>query len=70
MAMRQIDRIAGLVVMGFFCGLLLGAPVCATEIIRLNLDNADALGTVVSSDHRIKFEGKSSIRVLTEKPLN
>ncbi|MBW2437092.1 MAG: hypothetical protein PVH74_05990 [Desulfobacterales bacterium] len=68
MAMRQFERLLRQATVGFLWGLLLCAPVCATEITRLNLDNADALGTVISPDQKVKFEGNGSIRISTKWP--
>ena len=68
MVMRQIDRVLGMAAMIVIVYLILNAPAGATEINRLNLDNADALGTIVSSDPKVKFEGKGSIHVMTKWP--
>ena len=68
MSMFQVDRFLVKAAINVICGLLLCATASATEIIRLNMDNADALGTIISSDSKIRFEGKRSIRVLTKWP--
>jgi hypothetical protein len=68
MIIRLLNRVAGLGVAGVFFCLVLGPQVSATEIHRLNLDNADDLGTTVSVDPKIKIEGKGAIRILTKWP--
>ena len=68
MAIRQFYRLIACVVIGATTCLLASMPASASEILTLNLDSADALGTIVSTDQKIKFEGKGSIRVSTKWP--
>ena len=68
MALRQFHRFLKLVTVGAIFCLVESLPASASEILRLNLDEADNLGTIVSSDQKIKFEGKASIRVSTKWP--
>ncbi|MGD2098692.1 MAG: hypothetical protein PVG35_14005 [Desulfobacterales bacterium] len=68
MAIPQFYRLTGWVATGAIICLLAIAPVGASEILKLNLDRADALGTIVSADQKVKFEGNGSIRVSTKWP--
>ena len=68
MAIRRILRFWQLLaVCAVYCHLF-SNPASATEIIRLSADNADAPGTIISSDQNVRFEGKGSIRVSTKWP--
>ena len=68
MAIRQFYRLTVRVAIGTIIYLLASIPVSATEILTLNLDSTDALGTTVSVDPKVKFEGNGSIRVSTKWP--
>ena len=68
MIIRILNRVAVLAVVGVILCFALGAQASASEIHRLNLDDADALGTTVSVDPNIKIEGKGAIRILTKWP--
>ena len=65
---QQFYRLTVGVAIGAIIYLLASIPVSATEILTLNLDSTDALGTVVSADPKVKFEGNGSIRVSTKWP--
>ncbi len=66
--MRQLHRIMNLASIGVIYGLVLTTPVHATEIKRLNLDDANTIETIVSTDQKVKLEGQGSIRILTKWP--
>ena len=66
--MRQIYLVRGLAATGLIYCFLLAAPIHANEIKRLNLDDANTIGTIVSTDQNVKFEGRGSIRILTKWP--
>lgn len=68
MAKQQFYRLTAWVIMGAITWLWLSIPASASEILRLNLDSADALGTLVATDQKVKFEGSGSIRVSTKWP--
>ena len=46
----------------------LAIPAEATEVLKLALDDATALGTTVSTDSEVRFEGSSAIRISTLWP--
>ncbi|MGD8343430.1 MAG: hypothetical protein PVI38_06450 [Desulfobacterales bacterium] len=68
MAIRQFFRSTVWMAIGAIIFLWLQTPVSASEILTLHLDSADALGTTVSADQKVKFEGNGSIRVSTKWP--
>ena len=68
MAVPQFCRLTERVAIGAIICLLAAIPASASEILRLNLDRADDLGTIVSADRKIKFEGNGSIRISTKWP--
>jgi hypothetical protein len=68
MSLRKLTRVMRPAAIGVIYCLVLGAPARAAEIKRLNLDDANALGTIVSADQMVKFEGKGSIRIFTKWP--
>ncbi len=51
-------------------GLLLShtIPIQAEEISKLSLDDAQLLGTIITTDTEIKSEGNGSIKILTSWP--
>ena len=61
-------RLCSWVTISVITCLWLIPPAGASEIFSLNLDSADALGTRVSVDQKVKFEGNGSIRVSTKWP--
>ena len=65
---QQFYRLAVRVAIGAITCLWLSTPASASEILTLNLDSADALGTTVFADQKVKFEGRGSIRVSTKWP--
>ena len=68
MAIRQFYRLTMWAAIGAITCLWASTPVSASEVLTLNLDSSDALGTIVSVDQNVKFEGKGSIRVSTKWP--
>jgi len=68
MVIRQFYRFGQRVAMGVSVCLLASIPAGASELLKLNLDNAAALGISVYADQKVKFEGKGSIRVSTKWP--
>lgn len=68
MAIRQFYRLTKRLAIAATAFLILSMPASASEIFRLNLDNSEALGTIVSADQKIKFEGNGSIRISTKWP--
>lgn len=48
--------------------ILLAATAYAMEVRKLSLDDVSALGTVISSDVRIKAEGRSAVKISTLGP--
>ncbi len=68
MAMCRLHRIVNLASIGVIYGLLFSAAASATEIKRLNLDDASTIGTIISTDQNVKFEGQGSIRIQTRWP--
>ncbi|MBW2515313.1 MAG: hypothetical protein JRE88_00900 [Deltaproteobacteria bacterium] len=68
MTIRQFYRLTVGVAIVAIIYLPATIPVSATEILTLNLDSTDALGTTVSADPKVKFEGNGSIRVSTKWP--
>ena len=68
MAIRQFSRLTWRLAISASAILVASLPTSASEIAKLNLDNTAALGTIVSADQKIKFEGKGSIRISTKWP--
>ena len=68
MAIRQFYRLTGRLAIAVSAFLIASMPASASETVKFNLDNAEALGTIISADQKIKFEGKGSIRISTKWP--
>jgi hypothetical protein len=68
--MRKIRLSKGLrICTGFaFLFIILMGSALGKELRRLTLDNAASLGTTVSADPKVKYEGNGSVRISTQWP--